>query len=134
MRQPAVIRIDVVADKLPDGVTEIAHDLDNAFILPSSKGTRIVGFSEKDEAPYDCHWEQCAFSFVPNFDCTATVSLSGRFGQFTDYRNVKVTGAQMDRELAGSTNHDHQKAAKLTMKAGVRVTVDFEARAHPDAE
>lgn len=134
MRQPAVIRIDVVADKLPDGVTEIAHDLDNAFILPSSKGTRIVGFSEKDEAPYDCHWEQCAFSFVPNFDCTATISLSGRFGQFTDYRNVKVTGAQMDRELAGSTNHDHQKAAKLTMKGGVRVTVDFEARAHPDAE
>lgn len=134
MRQAAVIRIDVVVDKLPEGVTEIADDFDNAFILPSSKGKRIVGFSETDDAPYDCHWEQCSFSFVPNFDCTATISLSGRFGQFTDYRNVKVTGAELDRELSGSTNHNHQKAARLTMKKGVRVTVDFEARAHPDAE
>ena len=134
MRQPAVIRIDVVVGKLPDGVKEIARDMDNAFILPSSKGKRIVGFSETDEAPYDCHWERCSFSFVPNFDGTATISLSGRFGQLTDYRNVKVAGAQMDRELSGSANHNRQKAAKLAMKSGVRVTVDFEARAHPDAE
>lgn len=51
-----------------------------------------------------------------------------------DYRNVKVAGAQMDRELSGSANHNRQKAAKLAMKSGVRVTVDFEARAHPDEE
>lgn len=134
VRQAAVIRIDVVVDALPDGEKEIAREMDNAFILPSSKGKRIVGFSETDDAPYDCHWEQCSFSFVPNFDCTAAISLSGRFGQFTDYRNVKVTGAAMDRELSGSTNHNHQRAAKLTLKKNVRVTVDFEARAHPDAE
>ena len=134
VRQPAVIRIDVVVDKLPDGVKEIARDLDTAFILPSSKGKRIVGFSEKDEAPYDCHWESCSFAFVPNFDGVATISLSGRFGQMSEYRNVKVTGAEMDRPLAGAANHNRQKAAKLTMKKGVRVRVDFEARAQPDAE
>lgn len=134
MRPPAVIRIDVVVDTLPDGVRDIARDLDNAFILASSKGKRIVGFSETDEAPHDGQWERCAFSFVPNFDGAATIALSGRFGQFTDYRNVNVTGAQMDRALFGTANHDHQKAARLAMKKGVRVTVEFEAHAHPDDE
>lgn len=134
VRQAAVIRIDVVVDGLPDGVKEIASRLDNAFILASSKGKRIVGFSESDEAPYDCHWEACRFSFVPNFDCTATISLSGRFGQLTDYRNVKVTGAELNRSLEGSANHNKQKSAKLTLHKGREVIVDFEARAHPDAE
>lgn len=134
VRQPAVIRIDVVVDKLPDGVGEIARDLDNAFILPSSKGKRIVGFSEKDEAPYDCHWEQCSFSFVPNFDGTGTISLSGRFGEMTEYRNVKVTGAALERQLAGEANHNRQKASKLTFRKGQTVRVDFEARRQPDAE
>jgi len=134
MRQPAVIRIDVVVDKLPEGVAEIARELDNAFILPSSKGKRIVGFSETDEAPYDCHWEQCSFAFVPNFDATAVMSLSGRFGEMSEYRNVKVTGAVLERPLAGTANHNHQKAARLTFKKGQRVQVDFEARRQPDAE
>ena len=47
---------------------------------------------------------------------------------------MNVTGAQMDRALFGTANHDHQKAARLAMKKGVRVTVEFEARAHPDDE
>lgn len=133
-RPPAVIRVDVVVDALPEGADALARDLENAFILPSSKGRRIVGFSEKDAAPYDCHWERCSFSFVPNFDGRATLALSGRFGQMSDYRNVKVTGAEVDRALFGTANHNHQKRAKLTMKKGVRVTVEFEARAHPDDE
>ena len=132
MLSPAVIRIDVVVEELPDGVAEVAHGLENAFILESSKGRRIVGFSEKDEAPCDGHWKQCCFSFVPNFDGTASLVLSGRFGAMTEYRSVSVTGAELDGELSGAANHNRQKSSKLTFREGQVVRVEFEARCQPD--
>ena len=130
---PPAVRIDILVDRLPDGVAALATQFERCYLLASQKGRRIVGIGEVEPPPDDGSWERYRFAFVPTCDITATLALSGQFGKKTDYRNVRVTGATTDREVSGLANHNKWKTCRIVLKKGEKVTVDFEARADPSS-
>ena len=91
---------------------------------------RIRSMASVDLAP-GRPWHGYRFAFTPEADMTATFAFGGSAGVATEYRNVRIAGAdverpQGDRVFAGRKGEETK--FKANVRKGVPVTVTYEAR------
>ena len=90
---PAKVRIDVVADSLPDGVKEMAEGCVGCCVPGWGGGRRIFAL---DDALAPAEWTEFSFSFVPTFDGEVRLDTMGARGEKTLYDAFRVEGASLE--------------------------------------
>ena len=79
----------------------------------------------------DRPWHVYRFAFTPEADAAATFEFGGSTGVPTEYRNVRIAGADVERPQ-GDRAFSGRKGAETKFKVNVRkdvpVVVTYEAR------
>ena len=122
---PAIVRIDVFVAALPEGAQAIAEDMLGCELLASQKGRRVYAKIENAREA----WKDYSFAFTAACGGTVSFSLSGGFGEDTEYADVRVSGHPAPFSGARTANHNRQAATPVVLKKGERVEVTFKARA-----
>ena len=91
---------------------------------------RIRSMASVDLAP-DRPWHVYRFAFTPEADAAATFEFGGSGGVATEYRNVRIAGADVERPQGDRTfsgRKGGETKFKVNVRKGVPVVVTYEAR------
>ena len=83
-----------------------------------------------DLAP-DRPWHIYRFAFTPEANAAATFEFGGSTGVATEYRNVRIAGADVERPQGDRTFSGRKSGEtrfKVNVRKGVPVVMTYEAR------
>ena len=87
----AKVRIDLVVDKLPAGVSTLATDCTGCCVPDWGGGRRIMAL----DVPAPADWTAFAFSFLPTFDGEIRLETMGARGEKTLFDDFRVEGSEL---------------------------------------